>query len=216
MKTKTAFLFISVIIFLSFLTGAMIYPKMPELIASHWNAAGTADGYTGKFWGIFLLPFLMTGMSLLLYFLPKIDPFSKNIEAFRVYYNIFWIYITLFLFYIFFLSILWNLGFRFNFTILIIPAMSVLFYLMGSILGKSRRNWFFGIRTPWTLSSDEVWRKTHLLGGKLFKASAVFSLFGLFFRSEVSLIFVIVPVLTASLTATVYSYFEYRKMNLRK
>ena len=193
--------------------GAVAYPTLPDQVASHWNAAGEANGYMGKFWGIFLLPLVMAGMFLVYFFIPKIDPLRKNIESFRPTYNIFWIWMFVFLAYIFSLSMAWNFGYQFNFTMAIVPAVAVLFYVIGGVLEKSKRNWFFGIRTPWTLSSDVVWDKTHKLGSKLFKAVALVSLVGMFAQGSYIIAAVAIPVVLVTIVTIVYSYIEYRKQN---
>ena len=76
-----------------------------------------------------------------------------------------------------------------------------------------KRNWFFGIRTPWTLSSDEVWDKTHKFGGKLIQLSAVISLLGFFVGKNAVIFVLIVPIILAALTSVVYSYVIYKKIN---
>jgi uncharacterized membrane protein len=72
-----------------------------------------------------------------------------------------------------------------------------------------KRNWFMGIRTPWTLSSDVIWEKTHKLGGKLFQASAVICMFGLFFKGESVILIIIIPIILSAVISVVYSYVIY-------
>jgi uncharacterized membrane protein len=211
MNTKISNIVLSLIIILAFLIGLIVYPSLPYSIASHWNSAGEVNGYSSKFIGVFLMPIIIIVLSLLFYLIPNIDPFKKNVESFRNYYNIFWVAVSIFLFYIYLLTICWNLGYKFNFTTAIIPAFSGLFYFVGAVLEKSKRNWFFGIRTPWTLSSDEVWKKTHKLGAKLYKITALISLFGLFIRNNFSIVFIIFPIIIVSIYVSIYSYFEYKK-----
>lgn len=200
---------ILLLIVLSFAVSAYFYPLMPERIASHWNASGEVNGYMSRFWGLFLLPIIITVMSLLFMLIPKIDPLKENVASFRKYFDGFIILIMFFMFYIHGLTIYWNLGHRFNLTVFMVPAMSVLFYSVGILVEKSKRNWFIGIRTPWTLSSDLVWDKTHALGGKLFKAAAIISLFGLFFGRN-AIYFTIIPVLFVAVFTIFYSYYIYR------
>lgn len=191
--------------------GAYALPLLPEKIASHWNAAGEVNGVMGKFWGIFLLPLVMVIMYIVYIVIPLIDPLKGNIESFRTYYNAFWIFMFTFLLYIFFLMLAWNFGYRFNFSFAMIPAMAALFYLIGTVLEKSKRNWFVGIRTPWTLSSDIVWEKTHKLGARLFKLVALLALAGLFFGSSYAITLLAVSVGVAVVATVVYSYIEFRK-----
>lgn len=208
MKKSKVIIFL--IILLSFAIAVYLYPKMPARMASHWNFQGNVDGYMPKFWGLFLMPFISVIIVLLLIFLPKIDPLKANIEKFRKYFDGFIILMMLFLLYIYLLSIYWNLGGRFNMGRLMAPALAILFYYCGVLIEKAKRNWFIGIRTPWTLSSDRVWDKTHRLGGKLFKIAGVIALLGIFFPNS-GFYLVLIPVIATSFYAIVYSYFEYQK-----
>jgi len=195
---------------LSFVIGIYLYPQMPERMASHWNARGQVDGYIPKFWGLFLIPLTSVGLLLLFIIIPKIDPLKHNIEKFRKYYDIFVLLSIIFLLYIHFLTILWNMGVRFNMAQLLAPAFGILFYYCGILIENARRNWFIGIRTPWTLSSEKVWEKTHKVGGKLFKISGIIAFVGIFLQDYV-LFLILVPVISTTIYTIVYSYFEYQK-----
>lgn len=199
------------IILISFLIGICLYTQMPEKMASHWNVAGEVDGYMPKFFGLFLMPIFSVGLFLLFIFVPKIDPLKQNIEKFRKYYDGFIILIIGFFFYVYILTIFWNLGFRFNMAQLMMPALGALFYYCGVLMENAKRNWFIGIRTPWTLSSEQVWDKTHKLGGKLFKIAGIITLFGIILESY-AFIFLIVPIIFISIYLIAYSYFEYQKV----
>ena len=201
---------IFIIILMSFALGICLYPQMPEKMASHWNIQGKVDGYLSKFWGLFLMPFISLVLCLLFLLIPKIDPLKANIEKFRKYFDIFIILIILFLFYIYLLTIFWNFGLRFNLGQLMVPALAILFYYCGILVEKSKRNWFIGIRTPWTISNDRVWEKTHKAGGKLFKISALFVLLGLVFTDYIFYFF-IVPMIALLVFSYLYSYLEYQK-----
>lgn len=207
---KTDLIIISLILF-SFIIGIYLYPKMPERMASHWNIKGEADDYLSKFWGLFLIPLISIGLFLLYLTIPKIDPLKENIKKFREYFDGFFILLFLFLFYVYLLTIFWNLGLKFNIAQAIVPALAILFYYCGVLLEKAKRNWFIGIKTPWTLSSDKVWDKTHRLGGKLFKITGLFVLLGIFFK-EYALWFILMPVIIVTFYTIAYSYFEYRKL----
>jgi uncharacterized membrane protein len=94
-----------------------------------------------------------------------------------------------------------------------VPAFAILFYYAGILIEKSKRNYFIGIRTPWTLTSDEVWDKTHRLGGKSFKAAGIASLAGLLFP-KIAFYLVIGLVLTAAIISVVYSYLIWRQAKI--
>ncbi len=200
---------IILIIVVSFAIGGYFYPQMPERVASHWNAQGQVDGYMSKFWGLFLMPFISIGMALLLVFIPRIDPLKANIEKFKLYYYRFVTLIMVFFFYLYLLTIFWNLDLRFNMVQLLMPAFGILFYYAGVLAGKAKRNYFIGIRTPWTLSSDMVWDKTHALGGKLFKIAGLITLWGTFFP-RYAIFFMLIPVALAGIFPLIYSYLLFR------
>ncbi|MBI2832711.1 MAG: SdpI family protein [Chloroflexi bacterium] len=201
---------ILVVLLLSFGIAGYFYPQMPERMASHWNAQGQVDGYMSRFWGVFLMPVVSLGLSLLLLLIPKIDPLKANIEKFKRDYYGFVLVILVFMLYLYLLTLFWNMDFRFNMGRMLAPAFAVLFYFCGVMIGKAKRNYFIGIRTPWTLSNEAVWNKTHRLGGKLFKAAGVIALLGLIFE-DYAFLFVIVPAMLGALWAVIYSYLLYRK-----
>jgi uncharacterized membrane protein len=198
------------VIILSFVMGMYMYPQMPESMASHWNMENVVDGYMPKFWGLFLMPLASAGMLLLFIAIPRIDPLKHNIRKFRGHYDWFILAIILFLFYLHMLTMAWSMGFRFSMIQLLSPAFGLLFYLVGVLVGHARRNWFIGIRTPWTLSSERVWNKTHRLGGRLFKVSGAIALLGTVFP-DYAIWLVVGPVILVAVYTMVYSYFEYQK-----
>jgi len=200
------------IIFLSFIIGAFAYQYLPDIMPTHWNAQGEIDGYMDKFWGVFLLPTISFGLFVLFTFIPKYDPRGKNIEDFDNYYRGIILVTIGFLFYLFILSLLAGLGYKFNMVQVICPAFAVLFFYMGVALEKTKSNFFIGIRTPWTISDDRVWEKTHKLGSTLFKASGIIAFFGVFFK-DIAFLLVIGPILVVSAYLVVYSYVEYRKLH---
>jgi uncharacterized membrane protein len=198
------------IILLSFAISVYFYPQLPEQMASHWNAAGEVNGYLPKLWGTFLLPVMLLAISLLFIAIPVIDPLKKNIEEFRKHYDVFVIIILLFMLSIQAFTLLWNIGIRVSPNFIIPIGIGILSFYLGVLCENAKRNWSIGIRTPWTMSSEKVWDKTHELGAKLFKVAGVISVLGIFFQNY-ALFFVIVPLLGTALYLVIYSYFEYEK-----
>jgi uncharacterized membrane protein len=204
---------ITLVLVLTFAVTILAWPSMPDLVASHWGFSGEADGYMPKAWGLLLVPFLSVGLAALL-LLPRIDPLEANIAEFREAYEGFIAVFLLFMLTMQAFILLWNAGIQVNIALVLSPAFAALFYEIGVLLGQARPNWFIGIRTPWTLSSERVWEKTHALGGKLFKIAGVFALLGIFFPSP-AVLFILVPALGVSLYLVVYSYREYRREKAR-
>ena len=198
------------IILIFFGTALCFYQVMPETMASHWDARGQVNGYMPKFWSLFLIPLIALVIFFLFLVVPKIDPLKNDVKNFRKHLGNFSVVILIFFFYLFLLTILWNLGYKFNLSQFLAPSFTLLFFYCGIFIERIKRNWFAGIRTPWTLSSDRVWDKTHKLGGKLFKAAGLIALIGFVFPDQ-AIFLVIVPAVLAAAFLFVYSYVEYRK-----
>jgi len=209
---KKSIIFALLIVLASFGASAYFYPQMPETVASHWDINGEVNGYMSKFWGLFLMPIISLAIFLFFLAIPKIDPLKPNIEKFRKYFDAFIVVFLLFFLYVHLLTVVWNLGVRFNMAQLMSPAFGVLFYYCGVLMEKAQRNWFIGIRTPWTISNEEVWDKTHRLAGKLFKITGIIALGGLVLPGA-AFYLVIFPILFFSLYITVYSYWEYKNIS---
>jgi uncharacterized membrane protein len=191
--------------------GVTVWDLMPDQMASHWNAADQVDDTMSKFWGVFLVPIMAGGMFVLFMVLPQIDPLKANIAKFREWFNLFIVLILLFFGYIWILTLLWNLGYTsFRMSQAMLPAMGLLFMYVGYMLRKAKRNFFIGIRTPWTLSSDYVWDKTHQLGSVLFFLSGILALIGSAFGDN-AIWFVMIPLLGSALFLVVYSYVLYQR-----
>ncbi len=206
---------IIIIIVLSFAVSFVLWPQMPERMASHWNFQGQADGYMPKFWGLFLMPFISLLLFLFFLLVPKIDPLKENIKKFRKYFDSFILLIFLFLFYIYLLSLVWNLGAKLNIGRAVAPALGIVFYYAGVLMEKAKRNWFIGIRTPWTLSNENVWNKTHRFGGKLFKISGVAAFLGLFLPKQ-AMWLIIVPIVFSAISIVFYSFLAFQKEDSSK
>ena len=198
------------LIIISILAAVYLYEVLPDPMPSHWNAAGQVDGYMDKGWGVFLMPVITIFLFGLFLLIPKIDPLKKNIEKFRSYYDWFILIMIAFFVYIYFTTIAWALGYQFNMTTAILPPVAALLFFAGILCEKSKRNWFIGVRTPWTLSSDTVWRKTNTLAGKLFKVLAVVLFAGIFFPVGF-FPYLVILIIVIALYPVVYSYFEFQK-----
>ena len=212
MTNKTTIIIFALLIVVVILTGILIWNKLPEQMASHWNEQDQVDGYMSKFWGVFMVPLIMTGLTLLFLAVPFIDPLKKNIASFRGMYNILIILFNVFMAYIHALTLAWNLGHTgFRMSIVMLPAMGLLFIFIGFLIKKAKRNFFIGIRTPWTLSSDRVWDETHRLGSKLFIAAGLITFIGILFPDQ-AFILLMVSVIAAALISVIYSYLAWRRV----
>ena len=196
---------VAVILIALVAAGLALYPRMPGKMHSHWNAAGSADGQMPKAWALFLVPGILALLLALFNIIPALDPLKDNIKMFRGFYGFFVLVFSLFLAYVHALTLLWNTGARFDMIRALAPAMGILFYAAGMLLGKARRNWFIGIRTPWTMSSDQVWDMTHKRGGRLFRLSGILAALGAF-SGSFAVYIMLGPVLLSSLYLVFYSW----------
>ncbi|MCP3682561.1 MAG: SdpI family protein [bacterium] len=198
------------LVVVSFLISFYFMSQVPEEMASHWNAAGEVDGYTSKFWGLFLMPIIVVAIALLFLAIPKIDPLKANIKKFSSYYYRFIYMFLIFMIAVQLQGLLWNVGVEINTNIFFSIGIGLLFFYIGIMLKHIKRNWFIGIRTPWTLSSDKVWDKTHKEGSKWFKVAGIIAFFGALFEAY-AIYLIIVPIFAAAIYTVVYSYLLFKK-----
>jgi len=210
MEISKSTVIISGIVLLCLLVSACLYPKIPERMATHWNAKGQVDGYMPKSAGVFLMPGIMAFIAVFFKLIPKIDPLKLNYEKFRQYYDGFVIVLLVFMMCGQYFILLWNLGVKIRPNVFFPIGIGLLFFYGGILCEHVKKNWFVGIRTPWTLSSDAVWDKTHRIGGKLFKITGLIVIAGVFFEKYI-VFFILIPVLLITVFLLVYSYIEYQK-----
>ena len=211
---RNIWLLSAAVVFLMFAISSYAWMQIPagEEVCTHWNAAGECDDYGSKFVGIYLMPIVTAAVVGLFALIPRIDPRAANIARSRKSYTAVWAAVILFflaLHTILTLSILdrdVNIG---TYVPLLVGFMLV---AIGNYMGKIRSNYMFGIRTPWTLSSELAWNKTHRLGGKLFVVEGIIIMAGAIFLQDewwtylmLGSIFLMVAVLTG------YSYLIWRQ-----
>jgi len=161
---------------------------------------------------VFLLPLITLGMLVLFLAVPSIDPLKANIAQFRGAFNLFIVLIVAFMIYVHGLSLAWNLGYTgFGMSRAMLPAIGLLFIFIGFMLRQAKRNFFIGIRTPWTLSSDTVWNETHRVGAVLFMVSGVLAFLGAFFGGTTAFWMMFAPIIGSTIFLLVYSYMLYRR-----
>jgi uncharacterized membrane protein len=195
----------------AFIVGTCFYPYLPERMASHWNARGEVDDYMSKAWGAFLMPIVILGLGLLFMVTVRIDPLKANIAKFRKYYDGFIILLPVFMLCLHVWMLLWNVGYKFSLNIVMPIGIGLLIFYLGILCENVKRNWFIGIRTPWTLRSDIVWTRTHKVGARLFKAAGIVILAGAFWPAYL-LWFILIPTILVTIFLIVYSYVVYQKV----
>lgn len=195
------------------LVGLWAYPQLGDRVPSHWNIAGEVNGYSSRFSGAFLLPLVLLGVYLLFWLIPKIDPKKANYAAMA---RIYWISA---LAVIFFLSLMHlgalavGLGYLKNLPRWYFSGIGLLFIIMGNYFGKIKFNYFFGIRTSWTLANEEVWYRTHRFAGPIWMLGGlILGIIGFLPVHWVAPVFIVVMAIIVGVP-TVYSYWLFRKLS---
>jgi uncharacterized membrane protein len=212
MTTRTTTILSISLIAVALLAGVLLWNRLPDPVPSHWNAAGEIDGYTSKFWGIFLTPIVTIVLLGLFLVIPHIDPLKANIAKFIGFFNAFILVFVAYMLYVHALTLFAALGVPFNMTVMLIPVVGLLFIGVGYMLSKAKRNFFIGIRTPWTLSSETVWDETHKLGSKLFMLGGAVTILSAFL-GENGIWLLLAAMLLAAFVPSLYSYILWRREN---
>ncbi len=165
-----------IIVMLGLSLGAMPHLAGDGQFATHWNIKGEADGFGSRAMVLWLIPGIAAGMAVLIAILPLIDPRRKNLLRSSLPYLIAWIGSLMVLTFAHAMLVLNAVG-TVNLADVsngpgllrwISVVVGAFMATLGAVMGKMRPNWFMGVRTPWTLSSDLSWDKTHRLTGWLF------------------------------------------------
>lgn len=210
MSNRTANLLSLLFIAATACLGAAMYAYLPDPMPSHWNAAGEVDGYLPKFQGVAIMPLAAVGILLLMKILPVISPKGFRLDEFRGVVNVIQVVLVGFTCGVGVLVYLEASGIDVHMEGTILGATGVLFAVLGNYLGKVRKNFFIGFRTPWTLASTEVWNRTHRLGGWLMMlAGAYMVVAAVLGLSAVSMI---VVVCVFMLYPVLHSFLLYRRI----
>ena len=141
------------------------YARFPQTVVTHWNIQGQPNGYMGRLGGAFAIPGMLVLMYLLFLGLPWLDPKSERYAEFGKVYQILKIGILAVLLTVYAAAGFYNLGYPVSISTITPWLVGLLLIVIGNYMGKLKRNWFVGVRTPWTLSSENVWNKTNRFGG---------------------------------------------------
>lgn len=199
-----------ILIFITGLAWAYAWPNLPDTMAVHWGMEGV-NGYASKFNAMLLLLGIMIFTYVLLTITPKIDPKKKNYDNFSKGYMIINYSVVVLLFLVNMLVIGVGLGYDIPMNSTPLILVGLLFIVIGNYLPQCKPNYFVGIKTPWTLSNEEVWRKTHRFSGKVFVVLGIIMILSVFVPvTWKSFVMVVVIIGAVGLTMG-YSYVAYKK-----
>lgn len=200
------------LIFAGFGLGLYFYPVLPERVPSHWNLYGQVDGYSSRFFGAFGLPIINAVMYLVFIATPYLDPKRSNYKSFEGSYRMLRMVLHIFMTGLQLVILAVALGYPVNVAAMVKAGISVIFILIGNVMGRFRFNYFVGVKTPWTLANEEVWRKTHRIAAPVWVAGGTLCLATSFWNNGISTFVFFAAIIVMSLIPAVYSYVEYKKL----
>lgn len=187
------------------------YPRLPDVVTTHWNFKGQPDGYSSRLLAAGLLPLFLAVLPLIFRVLPKIDPKGENYAKFSEAYWLIANTVVLFLAGVHVAVLLNAMGTPIDINLVVGLGVGLLLMVMGNYLGKVQPNWFMGVRTPWTLASDTVWRKTNRTAGWLFVLAGLIIAVVSFVPSIPTVTVMGVAIALAALIPVVQSYVLWKK-----
>lgn len=208
-KIKKEIPFISIAL-LPFVYLAYIWNRLPEKVPMHWNVSGEIDEYGNKNELLFML-LLVVGLPYIIFLvIPHIDPKQKlqnmgnKLNNLRFVLSLFMSALAIF--------ILYSVQQKTSNTGLIFAIVGLLFAFLGNYFKTLKPNYFIGIRTPWTLENEEVWKKTHLLGGKMWFIGGLLMAITFVLPEPVNIYIFLSITAIITIIPIIYSYLEFKKM----
>jgi len=202
------------VIAVTVIASAIAYPRLPETVPSHWNLQGQVNGWQPRGRAAFLMPIVLLVLWGVMRGLPAIDPRRANYAKFRPTYD-FVVNAVLTVLALIHLAVIGAaLGAPISIHRLVPIAFGVMLIAIGNQLPRARPNWWFGIRTPWTLSNDRVWERTHRVGGYLMTASGAAIIIGALVTKLAGPL-IIVCIAGAGLGSVIYSYVAWKQETSR-
>lgn len=190
-------------------------PHLPATMPIHWGANGEANGFATKINAMILTVGIMVLIYFVIAFVPRIDPRKENYKYFSKTYNILLNAVLLLFFFVNMSTILQGLGYNVPMSYIAPIMAGIIFIIIGNYLQRMRSNYFMGIRTPWTLSNENVWKKTHRLSGKLFFIGGLLILISAFLPDGYKSVIMWGSIVLCVAIPYLYSYMAYKKeMNM--
>jgi uncharacterized membrane protein len=190
---------------------AAVYTRLPQRVPSHWNLQGEVDGWMDKPFGALMQPAIATFILALLWLMPRIDPRRANVEHFAEDRRLITNLLILFFAVVQVATLGQALGWPIEVDRVVTASVGLLFVGLGNYLPRVRSNWFIGIRTPWTMDNDRVWRATHRVGGRAFVAAGLVMALAALLPPEARGWAIGTAIAIAAVVPLVYSYVAYRR-----
>lgn len=189
---------------------AGVYERLPEQVPIHWNIEGEVDNTGPKQWAAFLMPGSMAVLVGFFRLMPWLSPRRFEVDSFRTTYLLVMVMVVALLGYIHLLGLAVALGRPVDMNRALLSGLFLFFAALGALLGRVRRNFWIGVRTPWTLANERVWDDTHRLAGRIFMAIGLLGLVGVVLGLPAAA--AIALLIVAALVPVVYSLVRYKQL----
>ena len=194
----------------------LYYPKLPETMTTHWSVSGEPNGFSSRLWGAWMLPVIMAAVWLIMRAIPHIDPRKANYEKFSGMYDALVILILAFMLAMHIVLLMAATGAPIRMERVVMPSVGVFIAIMGILIPRAHPNWFVGIRTPWTLTSDLSWERTHRIGGALFVMLGVLMVASSFLAPGTAIWILVAAALGITVFLFAYSYQVWKEDPLKR
>lgn len=205
-QNKWKILITTLVILIPMLIGCLLWKQLPSAVITHWGVNNEANGFSSKAFAVFGMPAILAALHLFCIVMTAADPKQKNIGA-KPLGLVFWIIpsITLLIFSIIYAS---AMGVQVNVGFFVILLIGVLFILLGNLLPKTKQNYTFGLKLPWTLNNPENWQHTHRFAGWCMVLAGIIIMLTAYWHNPWIFFGIL---LLAVLAPVVYSFIYYKR-----
>lgn len=207
---KLCWLFALLLLGVTWLGSAVVYERLPEQIPIHWNIEGEVDNTGPKQWAAFIMPCIMLVLVGFFWLIPWLSPRPFEVDSFRTTYLLVMVIVVALLGYIHLLSLAVALGRPVDMNRALLGGLFLFFAAIGALLGRVQRNFWIGVRTPWTLANEQVWDDTHRVAGRIFMSIGLLGLVGVVLGLPAGA--AIALLIVAALVPVVYSLVRYKQL----
>ncbi len=200
-----------IIVVLSVALAIIIYPFMPEQMASHWNGQDEVVGTTDKEFTLKVFPLVIFGIFTFFVIISRIGNLKPRESETVFYYGVGLNILLLFFFAMYLVFILWNVGIKISFFLVFNVGLGLMLFFLGRVVKHAKPHWFLSFRTPWVKRNEKVWEKTHQFLGMLLCMIGISGAVLAFFTPYA--LFVIATAYFSVPFAYWYSYHHYRMLD---
>lgn len=208
-KTSKEFIISTIVCVLPLIFGLLVYKKLPQEIPTKWYSDGTVGQYMPKEFTVFGMPLFFILMNALVHFAMNTDPKRQNIGSMMRTLGK-WIIPVLSVVTVP-MALLWGMGYQIPISRILPILLGILFVVIGNYFPKTRRSYTTGIKTPWTLNSDENWRRTHHVAAFLWIAAGIAMIAMAFLPQNIVQLVIVGMIIVLIVVPYAYSYTLYRK-----